>query len=109
MNSRGIIPDNEKWLYENPDVKKAVLGGLEKAKRREFSKNPPDLSSEERSPSISKYFMTNNEMVNLCHELARQIRASKEQFDFIYGIPRGGLIPAVYLSHILDIPLMKNY
>ena len=26
----------------------------------------------------------------------------------IYGVPRGGLIPAVMLSHLLDIPLILN-
>lgn len=28
-------------------------------------------------------------------------------FKYIYGIPRGGLIPAVWLSHHLDLPLRK--
>ena len=61
--------------------------------------------SRERSPSVEKYFMTNKEMVDLCHELARHIRNSKEEFTHVYGVPRGGYIPAVYLAHMLDLPI----
>ena len=35
--------------------------------------------------------------------LARRIH--KEAYDQIYGVPRGGLVLAVALSHRLDIPL----
>jgi len=38
-----VIPAREAWLYENPEAKRAVLTGLEKATRREFSQDPPDL------------------------------------------------------------------
>ncbi len=31
--------------------------------------------------------------------------AKKRHFDCVYGIPRGGLVPAVMLSHLLHIPL----
>ena len=31
---------------------------------------------------------------------------SNEKFDVIIGLTRGGLIPAVYLSHALGIPMM---
>jgi len=31
-----------------------------------------------------------------------------EKFDYIWGIPRGGLIPAVILAHKLDIPLVSD-
>ena len=33
----------------------------------------------------------------------------KFKFDYIFGISRGGLIPAVMLSHQLDIPLIIDY
>jgi len=29
----------------------------------------------------------------------------QERFTDIYGIPRGGLVPAVYLSHLTGLPL----
>jgi hypoxanthine phosphoribosyltransferase len=31
------------------------------------------------------------------------IKNSKKKFDFVSGIPRGGLIPAVFISHQLDL------
>jgi len=38
--------------------------------------------------------------------LEKQIKQSGENFDFICGIPRGGLTPAVHLSHSLKIKFM---
>jgi len=37
--------------------------------------------------------------------LARWYEEEEHLFDFIYGVSRGGLIPAVMLSHRLEIPL----
>ena len=39
--------------------------------------------------------------------LAHQIKSSGLNIEYIFGMPRGGLIPAVMLSHKLDIPLFK--
>jgi hypoxanthine phosphoribosyltransferase len=39
----------------------------------------------------------------MCQEIARQARSY--DIDLIVGITRGGLIPAVYLSHELEIPM----
>ena len=39
---------------------------------------------------------------DLCHKL------KDESFEAIYGIPRGGLIIAVMMSHKLDIPLITS-
>ena len=39
-------------------------------------------------------------LVNILHD---NILESGEDFDTIYGLPRGGLIPAVMLSHKLGI------
>jgi len=45
-----------------------------------------------------------------CLQLAETIKAELEllrydMFENIYGIPRGGLVVAIKLSHLLDIPL----
>ena len=40
--------------------------------------------------------------------LARKIKESDKKFDIIIGIPRGGFIPAVYISHQLEIPLIVD-
>lgn len=40
--------------------------------------------------------------------IARKIMASDAEIQGIYGIPRGGLIPAVLLSHKLGVPLVSS-
>jgi uncharacterized protein len=40
--------------------------------------------------------------------LAHQIKSSGLNIEHIFGMPRGGLIPAVMLSHKLNIPLFKT-
>jgi hypoxanthine phosphoribosyltransferase len=37
--------------------------------------------------------------------LIKQIKPHAEKYDYIVGIARGGLIPAVYLSHALGLPM----
>jgi hypoxanthine phosphoribosyltransferase len=39
--------------------------------------------------------------------LAQQVRQGDWQPDFIIGIGRGGLVPAVYISHQLDLPMLS--
>ena len=46
------------------------------------------------------------EFNDLVRRLADRI---PDDIDCIYGIPRGGLIPAVMLSHILNIRLVDEY
>lgn len=36
------------------------------------------------------------------------VRIKKNNYIAIYGLPRGGLIPAVMLSHKLNLPLINN-
>lgn len=40
--------------------------------------------------------------------LAFEIEKSKVKFSNVYGQPRGGLVVAVRLSHLLGIPLITN-
>ena len=40
--------------------------------------------------------------------ISDKIKLANASYDFIYGIPRGGLVPAVMLSHALKIPLILN-
>ena len=40
-----------------------------------------------------------------CHNLAKQILNQEKRFYGIYGIPRGGLVVAVRLSHLLKLPI----
>lgn len=43
----------------------------------------------------------------LAHDIDYSMKEEKIKFDFICGVPRGGLIPAVHLSHLLGIPYME--
>tara|TARA_B100001093_G_scaffold354314_1_gene338808 strand:- start:1372 stop:1788 length:417 start_codon:yes stop_codon:yes gene_type:complete len=45
---------------------------------------------------------------SLIHNIAVKIDTDSPNIQYIYGIPRGGLIPAVLLSHKLGIPLTQN-
>lgn len=49
--------------------------------------------------------ISNEEYGQLCLQLCDQIEKLGVTFDFVVGISRGGLIPAVYLSHRLGVPL----
>jgi uncharacterized protein len=40
-------------------------------------------------------------------KIAKDIQQSGEVYDYIVGIPRGGLVPAVLLSHILNIKTLE--
>jgi len=42
------------------------------------------------------------------NRLLQEIRQCGIEFKGIYGVPRGGLILAVWLSHRLGIPLLEN-
>ena len=36
------------------------------------------------------------------------IKNNNKQYTGVYGVPRGGLVPAIRLSHELDIPLLMG-
>ena len=46
-----------------------------------------------------------NEYKKDLNSLVKQIQKSKVKYDFVLGVERGCLIPAVHLSHRLGIPL----
>ena len=46
-----------------------------------------------------------NEYKKDLNSLVKQIQKKKVKYDFVLGVERGGLIPAVHLSHRLGIPL----
>lgn len=54
-----------------------------------------------------KVFVEWDEISMLIHKIADDIIGSYPNIDSILGIPRGGLIPAVLLSHKLDLPLVS--
>ncbi|OGZ08407.1 MAG: hypothetical protein A3D65_03525 [Candidatus Lloydbacteria bacterium RIFCSPHIGHO2_02_FULL_50_13] len=56
------------------------------------------------SPKIEKY--TWEDFEEDCRKIA--LWADGRHIKNVYGIPRGGLVAAVKLSHLLDIPLVLN-
>jgi hypothetical protein len=40
-----VIPEREVWLYENPKALTSVRRGLGQARKRNVTKNPPDLKT----------------------------------------------------------------
>ena len=57
---------------------------------------------------MGKHYIDWVEIDSLIFRLIYQIKKSGLKFKNIYGVPRGGLIPAVILSHKLNIPLVKG-
>jgi len=45
--------------------------------------------------------------IKLINTLAEKIRLYKQDFSGIIGVTRGGLIPAVLLSHKLNLPMLN--
>jgi hypoxanthine phosphoribosyltransferase len=51
--------------------------------------------------------ISHDDVVAAIHALANAIEAGGWQPDFIIGIGRGGLAPAVYLSHAIGLPMLS--
>lgn len=57
---------------------------------------------------MKKKLYTWKQFENDCNKLAVLIRKSGVKFESLYGIPRGGLVLAVRLSHKLGLPLIMH-
>ena len=56
-----------------------------------------------------KYLKLSWELIDeLTDKIATEVSRNYKEIKFIYGIPRGGLIPAVILSHKLGIKLINE-
>jgi hypoxanthine phosphoribosyltransferase len=51
-------------------------------------------------------YLTWDHVTKLVDTLEAQIRHAKQHYELIAGITRGGLIPAIMLSHRLKLPMM---
>ena len=56
---------------------------------------------------MNKKYLSWNDVENLTDKLIDQLDVSK--YDSVFGLPRGGLIPAVMISHKMGLPLEVNY
>lgn len=57
------------------------------------------------SENVIKYLIRYSEYEKHVNKLLKQIKESNIKFDYVYGIPRGGLPLGVEISHKLEIPL----
>jgi hypoxanthine phosphoribosyltransferase len=55
---------------------------------------------------MEKRYMTWEEFDYCCKEIAEFVKSSRIEIKNIYGVPRGGLMVAVRLSHLLDKPII---
>jgi xanthine phosphoribosyltransferase len=53
---------------------------------------------------MKKHIINRREFKNLVNKLCRDIAISGWRPDYVVGITRGGLMPAVMISHYFDIP-----
>lgn len=54
---------------------------------------------------MKKVYYTWSDVEGACLDIARQIQQSGFKPDYIVGLTRGGLAPAVLLSNYLDVPM----
>lgn len=55
-----------------------------------------------------RLFLSWEDVEDMVKVLAKNIKEAPVFIDSIYGIPRGGLIPATLLSHKLNIPIVES-
>jgi hypoxanthine phosphoribosyltransferase len=67
------------------------------AKERSFSKG-----IKQQKTSWDNY-------IAMVYLLCKNLKDSKIKFKYVYGIPRGGLIPAVIISNILHIQMVDEW
>ena len=61
----------------------------------------------EQNSNMNKRFITWDYIETAVDNIASQVESSELNIEYILGMPRGGLIPAVMLSHKLNIPLFR--
>lgn len=54
---------------------------------------------------MKKFIITNDALRGYVHEICRQITNSGWRPNYVVGITRGGLIPAVMISHYFEVPM----
>jgi xanthine phosphoribosyltransferase len=56
---------------------------------------------------IKKLVINNNDFKGLVNKICRDIALSNWKPDYIVGLTRGGLLPAVMISHYLNVPMQS--
>ena len=58
--------------------------------------------------NMNKIYISWEDTGLMLENLVGQILQSGKRFDGVYGVPRGGLPIAVYLSHHLNLPMLMH-
>ena len=66
------------------------------------------LSNAQPIKDQRKRFISFDEIIFLCDNLYYELKKVDKVFNSIYGLPRGGMVPAVMLSHRLNLPIVEN-
>jgi xanthine phosphoribosyltransferase len=53
---------------------------------------------------MKKLVLSNSDIKNLVSEICREISNQRWRPDYVVGLTRGGLIPAVMISHYINVP-----
>jgi hypoxanthine phosphoribosyltransferase len=59
--------------------------------------------NEENNPKVKKVYIGWEEIMEMCTDIVTRIRNDNFVPDFIHAIPRGGLIPATIIAHMLKV------
>ena len=54
---------------------------------------------------MKKMYVTDSEIKRWTHKIIREINNSDWRPDYVVGLTRGGLVPAVMISHYLNVPM----
>jgi xanthine phosphoribosyltransferase len=52
-----------------------------------------------------KVYYTHGDVQGLTQEVLRQMQKDEWKPDYVVGLTRGGLLPALYISHYLNVPM----
>lgn len=55
-----------------------------------------------------KIYIQWDEYIQNIYQVGNSILQYEKEYIYLYGIPRGGLIPATILSHYLNLPLITH-
>ena len=55
---------------------------------------------------VDKFILRWSVYLDLLYTLIDKVKGSEKKYEFVWGPPRGGMIPAVVFSHCLDLKLL---
>ena len=66
------------------------------------------LIKERNLNMAQKEYISWDKFGKMCSLLSDRLKTEPRRIDVVFGVPRGGLLLAVYLSHHLNVPLLQH-